>query len=586
MEFRYRYVKDIGGQIELEIIDPNTGEVVNTFVTSEVDRPTGTFKGKPIENFKNQEQAAESKFVYVIKSFGPQKYIVVYEVKQGIETQIFEGQKLIGTTEERLKETAILGLKDKYQGVEKMTSKTPFTPPPSDVRYVYEEVKSGPRIGVKVYKIEKGAENLIYTGELASQSTTTYDQLRQEAINALQTDNPGVDKMSPKDITPGGLKYLYEFKKRGPERSIIVYEVGDGGEKKIYEGAPSFSATEDILREEAVIALQEQYPGVDKMTSKTPTPTPGPKYVYEFKDLGFEKAIVVYEVRGTSETQIYEGPPSLTAEDDTLRREAISALRDTYQGIDGMTPKSVPPPPPPPPTPPSDPPVPKKNTELPYYMPKSRFSEPLSTSGNEYVIKDTGEPYTGFYIETYKGTYFAGKTPEENGAEIVLAEENPGLVDRFNVSFSLLQNLAISFIPTLSGLQKLLGKATRHFVQDKKTGKITETDEETAQQISEQIPGNLPNYRVASVEWVTKGPAEDKVINGYPYEGAASKNKKAIEALEKQMPGISSIVTNYADLVEDPVGRKTTAVDTKKVEEKPLTDQLGNLRKASFDTRA
>jgi hypothetical protein len=372
MEFRYRFLQNIGSQIELEIIDPSTNEVVNTFVTSEVDLPTGTFKGKPIENFKAQEEPKKSKFIY-------------------------------------------------------------------------------------------------------------------------------------------------EIKKRGPERSVIVFEVKEGKETQIYQGNPSFSATEQVLIEEAIIALENEYPGVENMTEKNPTLTPKPKT-------------------------------------------------------------------PPPPTP-TDPPVPQKDTELPYYIPKSRISEPQSTSGNEFIIKDTGEPYTGFYIETYKGTYFAGKTPEENGVEIVLAEENPQLERKFQELLPLLQNLAIAFIPTLSGLQKLLGKATRHFVQDKKTGKITETDEETAQQISEQIPGNLPNYRVASVEWVTKGPAEDKVINGYLYEGAESKNKKAIEALEKQMPGISSIVTNYADLVEDPVGRKNTAVDTRKVEEKPLTDQLGNLRKANFDTR-
>ena len=51
------------------------------------------------------------------------------------------------------------------------------------------------------------------------------------------------------------------------------------------------------------------------------------------------------------------------------------------------TPEIVPPPPPAPPPP--SPEVKKKGA---WYLPKTRYRKPKSTSGNEYIVKSTGEP--------------------------------------------------------------------------------------------------------------------------------------------------------------------------------------------------
>lgn len=75
------------------------------------------------------ESPTTTSYKYIIKKYGPQKYIVVYEISSAGEKQIFEGNKLIGITDDKLVETAKLGLKGQYPGVETMTPKVPSPPP-------------------------------------------------------------------------------------------------------------------------------------------------------------------------------------------------------------------------------------------------------------------------------------------------------------------------------------------------------------------------------------------------------------------------------------------------------------------------
>ena len=71
----------------------------------------------------------------------------------------------------------------------------------------------------------------------------------------------------------------------------------------------------------------------------------------------------------------------------------------------------------------------------------------------------------------------------------------------------------------------------------------------------------------------------------YPYEGAESKNRKAIQALEKTMPGISTFVTDYKYLVEEPVVVQPQDLTSETLIELNLKTQIDNNRKANFDTR-
>jgi hypothetical protein len=219
------------------------------------------------------------------------------------------------------------------------------------------------------------------------------------------------------------------------------------------------------------------------------------------------------------------------------------------------------------------------NSKQPRYIPETRYEKPKSTRGGEFNIKKTGEDYIGKYIETFDKKYYAGSTPEENGDEL----------QKVNEEFPI--GLAFAALPVLAGLlkgffkpklkkgDKEKGSTKRFFAQDKKNNKIQEIDQETYFQAN-----GLPNLNLAQVNWIIAGPAEDKNFNGYPFEGAASKNKKTINALEPQMPGISVFITDYSFLVEDPTVNQQPLLSSTEVEKDPLIE-LENSRKANFDLR-
>lgn len=213
------------------------------------------------------------------------------------------------------------------------------------------------------------------------------------------------------------------------------------------------------------------------------------------------------------------------------------------------------------------------------YLPKSKYKKAKSTGGTEFIIKGTTTPYKGKYIETYKGDFYGGNTPEENGPQLEKIKQQ-GL----QLPFSLLGLLAGAFKakPTQSDKEK--GYIKRYLIQNKNTKRITETDKDTYQANQSQISNNV----FASLDWTIKGPAEDKMFGNYPFEGAETKNKKTIESLEKYMPGISTFIADYKYLVEDTTATQLQQQNNQVSEthtEQDTDTQLENFRKANFDTR-
>lgn len=217
------------------------------------------------------------------------------------------------------------------------------------------------------------------------------------------------------------------------------------------------------------------------------------------------------------------------------------------------------------------------------YIPKTSYTQPKYTSGGEYKTKDTGEDYIGFYIEASRGKFYSGKSPQQGGAEI-LKVQTEGIVNKGAKAsvFALLAALSKGFFkPKASSIDKENGFTTRYFIQDKNDNKIIETDRELYLQAQREIP----NKRFAQTDWTIKGPAENQIINGYPYEGAVSKNRKAIQALEKTIPGISTFITEYSLLVEEltPTSLNELSSNTVTIQDPELV--LENSRKANFDTK-
>ena len=66
------------------------------------------------------------------------------------------------------------------------------------------------------------------------------------------------------------------------------------------------------------------------------------------------------------------------------------------------------------------------------YIPKSKVNI-LQTTGNEFVIASTSQPYIGNYIELSNGTFFAGNNPQKPGEELLKRQE-------LNVSFGRSKN--------------------------------------------------------------------------------------------------------------------------------------------------
>jgi len=216
------------------------------------------------------------------------------------------------------------------------------------------------------------------------------------------------------------------------------------------------------------------------------------------------------------------------------------------------------------------------------YIPKGRYKKPQSTTGGEFTELISGEPYKGFYIETYKGKYYAGKTPEEGGVELVNEKK---LIDQQallgTVGIAIPGLVAGFFKKKLTPFEKNKGVIKRNFIQDKDNNKIIETDPDTFEQ-AKQV---LVNNRFVQVDWIIKGPAEDTMFGKYPFEGAASKNKKTILAAEKDMPGISLFVTNYSLMVEEPINPQENQISSETEVQKDALVELDNSRKANFDTK-
>ena len=216
-----------------------------------------------------------------------------------------------------------------------------------------------------------------------------------------------------------------------------------------------------------------------------------------------------------------------------------------------------------------------------YTGPKSTKPKVQETLGGEFVYKSNKVGYVGKYIKTFRGKYLAGteETPSSQELEKIGTRGPNGEV---------LTAAALAVVALLGFFKKLItsadrknGKTKRYFVQIKPGTKIVETDKDTYYQSIKELPYN----NAAVVDWIIEGPAEDQIINGFPYEGAASKNQKTIAALESTIPGISTYITDYGYLVEDPaVNAKQPLYSDTIVQQDPET-QLENSRKANFDLK-
>lgn len=208
------------------------------------------------------------------------------------------------------------------------------------------------------------------------------------------------------------------------------------------------------------------------------------------------------------------------------------------------------------------------------YIPKGSYRKAKSTNGDEFIEVLSKKPYKGFYIEDLKGNFYGGSTPQENGPEL----------QKIDIPKSPEKQAPMGgfFVNKVTQSERESGVLKRYFIQDKNNNKITEVDKQTHL----QAQNNLVNTNFAQADWIVEGPAEDKIFNGFPFEGAESKNKKTINALESKIPGISTFVTDYKYLVVDPILAQKPVITSQTITQKDNKTQLGDDRKASFDYKS
>lgn len=397
--------------------------------------------------------------------------------------------------------------------------------------------------------------------------------------------------------SPTSTTYKYEIESQGPRHYIIVYQISSTGEKEIFKGdfaSVSTVSVEDLKRE-AINALSATFPDVQNMEPKTPvtasSPTPT-TYKYEIKKIAIRTYIIVYEVGRAGEKEIYKGPEVVGASAEVLVDTAILDLENQYPGVRGMTVKT----PQLPPVPAADPPIIPPPSPLPEnakskepikYVPKAKYKDSKTAEEGEFVILETEEPYSGPYIELSGKRFFAGESPEQNGAELYRIEKtslNPAaLLPYLSTGLSLFALLQSAIKKELSQDEVDKGVAKRYFVQDNRDKKISETTEE----LFEEGKVTHPDFIYTEVPWLFRNPVEDIEINGIKYKGSESRNKETIQRLESTMPGISQFVTDYTFL-STPTPPPRPEIDQERRQTQVVEDasmRRAVFRKANFDTR-
>jgi len=213
------------------------------------------------------------------------------------------------------------------------------------------------------------------------------------------------------------------------------------------------------------------------------------------------------------------------------------------------------------------------------YYPDFKYTKPKSAKQGQFIVKSTRKPYKGIYVYTSDKRYFSGNSPIDTGVEL---EE---VLNNVNIGSILMPLVAGSlggyFAPKPTKNERSLGILSRYFIQDRNNGKILEV----SKQVYLQTQKEIPNKNFAQVDWNIKGPAEDKMFGKYSFEGAESKNRKAIQAIEPQIKGITTFIVDYSYLVEKLTVAYIEDPVTESFTEKDITIQLENDRKANFDLR-
>jgi len=166
------------------------------------------------------------------------------------------------------------------------------------------------------------------------------------------------------------------------------------------------------------------------------------------------------------------------------------------------------------------------------YLPKNKYR--IKTTLGAELKDSSGIDYIGSYIELSNGTIYAGS--DLDNIEGLLSR-----VKKINLK-NIPQPYNDYYGPTVFDYKN--GFFIRYFIRDNRDGKIVEVG---LRQFKEKR--KLKYVTAGKVEWILKGPGDNKRINGVEFKGAGERNKESIRILGKTLKGIENFVKNYKEFV-------------------------------------
>ena len=169
------------------------------------------------------------------------------------------------------------------------------------------------------------------------------------------------------------------------------------------------------------------------------------------------------------------------------------------------------------------------------FLPKIKIKLPPKFTLGDLFRLPTGEPYSGYYFEDYKGNAYAGKSPAESTTQLVPIKREETVED--------LPLISSAIKPKVEDYDR--GFFKRYYLKDSRNGKIVETTEKIYNSELEKL-----FIKGTTIDWVIQKPAKDLIIEGSLYQGAITRNKLKVQQAEQQLRGIADYITQYDEFVE------------------------------------
>lgn len=197
------------------------------------------------------------------------------------------------------------------------------------------------------------------------------------------------------------------------------------------------------------------------------------------------------------------------------------------------------------------------------YIPKSLVNSNLYTGGGEFTTT-SGEPYIGYYHQTFNDSIATGKTPNSPNSVKLVENFNPNPANNYivqtpeNLNYSGIQpaNQALyqssgdplPTFPIITSKDYQRGQIIRYFAKKRNDviPKIIEISKEAYNDLNVNAGRyNYALWTVTRVFWKISGPLKDSLnSNGVKTSGIIDTNQRLVNTAEENFKGIKQYLSN------------------------------------------